>query len=118
MPEHDDDCDCESCDDRNCPDEAFPRELHCERCDSEYVVWFAPNAIWNLVVREHTPIGRREPFLCPTCFTVLAESRGVKVAWMVAPEDTELSGALIQIDRLTKQLAAQAQITPQPTLVR
>ena len=54
-----------------------PRELHCEDCDRDYVVWFAPNDLWNRVVRAKYPDGP-DPFLCPTCFTVRADKDGVK----------------------------------------
>jgi hypothetical protein len=48
------------------------RELLCQFCDREYVVWFAPNDLWNRVV------GDRASFLCPTCFTVAADEAGVE----------------------------------------
>ncbi len=56
---------------------ASPRELLCEDCDHEYVVWFAPNDLWNRVVRAKYA-DRSEPFLCPTCFTVRCDADGVE----------------------------------------
>lgn len=54
------------------------RELLCQRCGLEYEVWYAPNGVWNRVQREG------EHFLCPTCFTVLAQMRGeAPIAWML-----------------------------------
>jgi hypothetical protein len=54
------------------------RELLCQRCGSEYPVWYAPDELWNRVQREG------EHFLCLTCFAVLAEERGIKpIAWVL-----------------------------------
>jgi hypothetical protein len=65
------------------------RELLCERCDREHPVWFAPNAVWNAVVRPNPDQGDEFAFLCPLCFIVLAEERGmVPSGWMVAPADS------------------------------
>ena len=54
-----------------------PRELHCEDCQRDYVVWFAPNELWNRVVRSKY-LATPEPFLCPTCFTVRCDATGVE----------------------------------------
>lgn len=60
-----------------------PRELLCMICDHEYPVWFAPNDLWNRVVRR--PDGSDEwPFLCPTCFANLAVERGVDTPFILA----------------------------------
>jgi hypothetical protein len=48
-------------------------ELVCERCGRQHPVWFAPNEIWNRVIRS-------EHFLCPTCFVVLADEREPAIA--------------------------------------
>jgi hypothetical protein len=57
------------------------RELLCQRCNSEYPVWFCPNEIWNAVQQTG------EHFFCPTCFAILAEERGIRpTAWFVRPE--------------------------------
>ena len=54
-----------------------PRELLCEDCNREYVVWFAANDLWNRVVRaKYTD--RPEPFLCPTCFTLRCDGAGIE----------------------------------------
>lgn len=74
------------------------RELLCQRCTQEYVVWFCPNEIWNQVQREG------EHFFCPTCFTVLAEQRGIKpTGWLVRPE-TEADGDVSRITRENARL--------------
>ena len=60
------------------------RELLCQRCDSEYPVWYAPNELWNQVQRDG------EHFFCPTCFAVLAEERGIETtAWRLTLETEE-----------------------------
>lgn len=68
-----------------------PREGHCERCDRDYPVWVAPNALWNEVVRSTGS----EPFLCPTCFALAAEAKGVRpTAWVLVPETPEMLNML------------------------
>lgn len=68
------------------------RELLCQRCHREHPVWFAPNDLWNAVAKEG------EHFMCPTCFVVVAEARGIKpTAWCLRLEnegDGELAIAL------------------------
>lgn len=66
---------------------AAPRELMCEDCHREYVVWSAPHSLWNRVVRaKYTD--RIEPFLCPTCFTVRCDKDGVEyTGFMVSVEN-------------------------------
>jgi len=68
--------------------EQEPRELHCEDCNRDYAVWCAPNELWNAVVRVPSDASAvTEPYLCPTCFTLRAEKRGVvPTAWVVRPE--------------------------------
>lgn len=72
------------------------RELLCQRCDREYVVWYVPSYLWNEVVRAHGgDVDGVDHFLCPTCFTVLAQERGVTptYAWKLSPGDpTPASG--------------------------
>lgn len=65
------------------------RELLCEICDRDYPVWYAPNPLWNKVMRA--PDGReaseRVSFVCPTCFTMEARRKGIKgVAWVLSLE--------------------------------
>ena len=51
-------------------------ELTCMICEREHPAWFAPNDLWNTVMR--LPDGSdRYPFTCPTCFAILAEGAGV-----------------------------------------
>src|SRR5689334_13046519 len=58
-----------------------PRELLCMVCDRDYPVWFAPNRLWNPVMRR--PDGSDEyPFICPTCFGNIAVQRGVKTPFV------------------------------------
>lgn len=67
------------------------RELLCMVCGVEHPVWYAPNDIWNAVMRW--PDGREAsekiPFICPTCFVIEAERRGIKgAAWQLTIERT------------------------------
>lgn len=70
----------------------IPRELRCDRCLRDYATWVAPNALWNEVVRvPSTEAEVPEPFLCPTCFALAAETKGIKpTAWVLVPETPEM----------------------------
>lgn len=48
-------------------------ELHCDDCQQPYGVWFAENAVWNLVMGGPEAKGDPGGMLCPRCFTVRAE---------------------------------------------
>lgn len=65
-----------------------PRELLCMVCHHDYPVWFAPNELWNRVMR--TPDGRETsetiPYICPTCFGLKAHAMGVRGAFMLSEE--------------------------------
>jgi len=62
-----------------------PRELLCQRCNREYVVWYAPNELWNAVIRNNPTgdEGSQESFLCACCFMELAAERGYDPVWVV-----------------------------------
>ena len=55
----------------------------CHKCGRPNIVWFAPNGIWNKVVRDAGEKG----ILCPVCFVQLAEKAGFWGVWKVAPHD-------------------------------
>lgn len=64
------------------------REL-CGRCGRHYAVWFAPSPLWNRVMRGEGYERRGEPFpfICPTCFALFAEEKGVYgTAWVLDVE--------------------------------
>lgn len=88
------------------------RELLCQRCDREYPVWSAPNDLWNRVVRDHGGDGYgarplRDRFLCPSCFGMLAEERGIKVTpWLLVP--------LLWLDDETRDRFAKVTHWPRP----
>lgn len=63
------------------PVESPPRELLCQLCSRECPVWYAPNEMWNAVVRDE------HHFLCPTCFTRLAAQRGVQDGFRLTAYD-------------------------------
>jgi len=54
------------------------RELLCMLCGCDYSVWYAPNPLWNKVMRH--PDGREASekyhFVCPNCFIKQAEAIG------------------------------------------
>lgn len=55
------------------------REGLCELCERIYGAWYAPNEMWNRVVKDDFH------FLCPTCFTMLADARGFHGVFAVGP---------------------------------
>lgn len=58
----------------------------CQDCRRANVIWFAPSAIWNLVMGG--PDARDDPggIVCPPCFIVRAHRAGVHSgAWILAP---------------------------------
>lgn len=60
----------------------------CEECGGRNVVWFAPNDLWNRVMRGGD---RGAPdvleIVCPVCFIRRAEAAGVEATgWLVQPE--------------------------------
>lgn len=64
-----------------------PEDL-CAECGGPNVVWFAPNDLWNAVMRDGD---RGNPDLvgivCPVCFIRRAERAGHRPpAWRVEPE--------------------------------
>lgn len=62
------------------------REGLCMKCNQEYPVWFAPNELWNPVMRNADG-SDRYPFICPTCFAMEAELRGIRpTAWKLTTE--------------------------------
>jgi hypothetical protein len=68
------------------PDEpSGKRELLCMKCGKEHPVWYAENPVWNAVVR-HADGSEEWPFLCPTCFSVLAAAHGYNGRWALLHE--------------------------------
>lgn len=66
------------------------RELLCQLCNEEYSVWFAPNAVWNRVMRH--PDGRESSekyhFVCPNCFIKEAVKLGIKTTgWLLTTDE-------------------------------
>lgn len=63
-------------------EEAHPEDF-CKKCGRPNIVWFAPNSLWNKVVRVNNHPG----VLCPICFVELAEAIGIREVWKVAPNE-------------------------------
>ena len=57
---------------------ASTEEGVCEVCNEDYPIWFAPNPLWNRIMRH--PDGREASqkihFICPRCFIKQAEALG------------------------------------------
>lgn len=66
-----------------------PRELLCQICSREYCGWFAPNDLWNKVMRH--PDGReaseKYSFVCASCFMKQAEALGLNMWYEVSEAD-------------------------------
>lgn len=60
------------------PDTGHP-EAHCNRCGGPNASWTAPSPLWNAVMRGGCINGPLEfgEIICPTCFFILADERGV-----------------------------------------
>lgn len=65
------------------------RECLCEVCQLEYPVWFAPNELWNAVMRwpNGREISEKIGFICPTCFAKEAKEKGVKTTGFMLATD-------------------------------
>lgn len=60
-----------------------PEEGVCELCNVEYGVWFAPNPIWNKIMRhpDGKEVSEKYNFVCPNCFIRTAEALGIHRVW-------------------------------------
>ena len=65
-------------------------EDFCQRCGRSNIVWFAPNNLWNKVVRVNNHPG----ILCPVCFVELAEALGIREVWKVAPNEKTIESKI------------------------
>jgi hypothetical protein len=62
-------------------------ESRCDDCHGTNPVWFAPNALWNLVIGGPEAKGDPGGFICPVCFIARAEAGGMRpTAWELRPE--------------------------------
>lgn len=54
-------------------------EDHCHRCGGPNIPWSAPSPLWNAVMRGGSINGDElhDGIVCPTCFAILAEQRGI-----------------------------------------
>lgn len=67
-------------------------ETVCRRCGGPNVVWHAPSPLWNAVMRGGSIDGPQEfgELICPTCFAVLAEERGIATDWRLDAADVHV----------------------------
>lgn len=64
------------------------REDTCQLCGLPNPVWFAPNELWNKVMRDPDE-GDKYQFICPRCFAFEAEAVGITpTAWVLQVEGT------------------------------
>jgi hypothetical protein len=58
-------------------------ESYCGRCGGPNIVWTAPSPLWNAVIRGGSINGDEiyDGIVCPTCFAVIAEGRGIAFRW-------------------------------------
>lgn len=90
--------------------EPEPRELLCQRCDREYVTWFAPNPLWNAAIRAYGgDSAGHDHFLCLSCFAALAEMRGVKTGVWVLTDETTGHDQAAALAYTLRELAQQAE---------
>jgi hypothetical protein len=84
-------------------------ELHCQRCHTDYEVWFTSGKLWNKVALE----GERViwHFLCPTCFVVLAAEAGIKERWLLT-NDTANADMLSELRHLVQNLLSEPHTAP------
>lgn len=95
-------------------------ESICQVCDGINPVWFAPNELWNKVMRY--PDGREESekinFICPNCF--IQEAIKLELAprvWRLSEAD-ETGNDLADERRNAKNSAANPQESPTPSSLR
>jgi hypothetical protein len=72
------------------PGSAIPSdhpEAICDDCHGPNVVWFAPNHLWNKVVRRHE---LKDPMLCPRCFILRAWADGIDGSWVVTKAEAKV----------------------------
>ena len=63
-------------------------ESRCGRCGGPNRVWYAPSPLWNAVMRGGSINGEEEfSVVCPTCFVVLAEERGIAQTWRLDAQE-------------------------------
>lgn len=64
----------------------------CRRCGGENPPWSAPSPLWNAVMRRGSINGPPEfnDLVCATCFTVLAEEKGIASQFRVTAENVNV----------------------------
>ena len=64
-----------------------PETENCCKCGGKNIIWFAPNELWNRVMRK-TGMESKYGIICIHCFVEIAESNGVKpTAWILNTEN-------------------------------
>lgn len=69
--------------------DAEPRELLCMVCDRDYPTWFAPNDLWNRVMRREDGWDRYA-FICPSCFGMEARAAGIDGVFKFSVEERDV----------------------------
>lgn len=75
-------------------------ESYCHRCGGPNTVWVAPSPLWNSVMRggDSRAADDFDGIVCPTCFTELAEERGVARDWRLTARDVRVELPLTTYD--------------------
>lgn len=88
-------------------------EDFCHYCGRRNPIWFAPNELWNSVMRH----GGKEPIICPTCFAIRAAPEKVWILQLEpeapssplpASQDTPLTETLVN-QQFVDRIIARAQ---------
>lgn len=63
-------------------------ESVCHRCHGPNTPWSAPSPLWNEVMRGGSINGNEifDGIVCPTCFAVMAEQRGIGQFWRLTAQ--------------------------------
>lgn len=58
-------------------------EATCKKCGGKNTLWYAPNEIWNSVMRDTDHLEDDWGIICPQCFLELTEAKGLKLIFTV-----------------------------------
>ena len=64
-------------------DKPVASESICQVCTGYNPVWFAPNELWNKVMRhpDGREVSEKHHFVCPNCFIKTARMLGIQPIW-------------------------------------
>lgn len=71
-------------------------EHYCHRCGGPNFPWWVPSPVWNAVMGY--PDQAHDGIVCPRCFAELAEAKGARGPWRVAPREWPDGVSLVHVD--------------------